>query len=66
MIFRVRIIAAPIPQHKSLVMNKKDLPSKVCVVCNRPFNWRKKWEKVWPEVRYCSDRCRRNKNKVRP
>ena len=25
---------------------KKDVLSKICVVCNRPFNWRKKWEKV--------------------
>nr|WP_232727952.1 DUF2256 domain-containing protein [Acidovorax sp. 69] len=23
-----------------------------------PFTWRKKWEKVWDEVKYCSDRCR--------
>ncbi len=23
-----------------------------------PFAWRKKWEKVRDEVRYCSDRCR--------
>lgn len=20
--------------------------------------WRKKWENVWDEVKYCSDRCR--------
>jgi len=38
---------------------KADLPTKICVVCNRPFTWRKKWEKVWDEVRYCSDACRR-------
>ncbi|WP_299953059.1 DUF2256 domain-containing protein [uncultured Roseobacter sp.] len=38
---------------------KGDLPQKICVVCGRPFAWRKKWEKVWAEVRYCSDRCRR-------
>ncbi len=37
---------------------KSDLPSKLCVVCARPFVWRKKWAKVWDEVRYCSDRCR--------
>jgi len=40
---------------------KGDLPEKVCVVCQRPFSWRKKWEKVWDEVKYCSDKCRRNK-----
>jgi hypothetical protein len=38
---------------------KADLPSKMCVACGRPFAWRKKWEKVWEEVKYCSDRCRR-------
>lgn len=35
-----------------------DLPQKTCTVCGRPFTWRKKWEKVWDEVKYCSDRCR--------
>jgi hypothetical protein len=38
---------------------KENLPRKNCVVCQRPFHWRKKWEKVWEEVRYCSDRCRK-------
>ncbi|GHC62881.1 DUF2256 domain-containing protein [Neogemmobacter tilapiae] len=37
---------------------KADLPEKLCAGCGRPFTWRKKWEKVWDEVRYCSDRCR--------
>lgn len=23
--------------------------------------WRKAWEKVWDEVKYCSDRCRTTK-----
>jgi len=40
---------------------KLNLPTKVCVVCNLPFTWRKKWEKNWAEVKYCSDRCRNNK-----
>lgn len=37
---------------------KADLPQKTCAVCGKPFAWRKKWEKVWDEVKYCSDRCR--------
>jgi len=37
---------------------KSDLPEKTCAVCGRPFTWRKKWEKVWNEVKYCSERCR--------
>lgn len=45
---------------------KENLPSKVCVVCNRPFTWRKKWERVWDEVTTCSKSCnakRRSTNK---
>lgn len=42
--------------------NKSDLPSKVCPVCDRPFTWRKKWEKCWDDVKYCSERCRRRRN----
>ena len=34
------------------------LPEKICPVCSRPFAWRKKWERCWEQVRYCSDRCR--------
>jgi hypothetical protein len=43
------------------VHNKMKLPSKICIICGLPFNWRKKWEKNWNEVKYCSERCSRNK-----
>ncbi|MGM9477988.1 DUF2256 domain-containing protein [Pedobacter sp. GSP4] len=43
-------------------VKKENLPSKICAHCLRPFTWRKKWEKVWSEVKYCSDRCRNCKN----
>lgn len=39
-------------------VKKVDLPEKICCVCQRPFSWRKKWEKVWDQVKYCSDACR--------
>ncbi|MBR9776821.1 MAG: DUF2256 domain-containing protein, partial [Cytophagales bacterium] len=26
-------------------MKKRDLPSKICLTCKRPFSWRKKWER---------------------
>jgi len=42
-------------------IKKNNLPSKICIICNKPFTWRKKWEKVWDEVKYCSDKCRTNK-----
>jgi hypothetical protein len=40
---------------------KSDLPEKLCASCGRPFVWRKKWERVWDEVRFCSDACRTGK-----
>ncbi|MDA0314675.1 MAG: DUF2256 domain-containing protein [Bacteroidetes bacterium] len=44
-------------------MKKQHLPSKICLVCQRPFSWRKKWERCWEEVNYCSDRCRNERKK---
>ncbi|HBN77916.1 MAG TPA: DUF2256 domain-containing protein [Planctomycetaceae bacterium] len=42
--------------------NKPNLPEKTCTVCKRPFKWRKKWAKVWDEVKYCSQKCRKTGN----
>ncbi|WP_341225371.1 DUF2256 domain-containing protein [uncultured Arcticibacterium sp.] len=42
-------------------MKKQDLPTKICPTCKRPFTWRKKWERDWEHVKYCSERCKRNK-----
>jgi hypothetical protein len=52
-------------KNKSIMkgVKKQNLPNKVCVVCQKPFTWRKKWEKVWDEVKYCSDKCRNKKLK---
>ncbi|MDB3981702.1 DUF2256 domain-containing protein [Methylophilaceae bacterium] len=38
-------------------MKKNNLPTKDCVVCHRPFSWRKKWSSCWESVKYCSKRC---------
>lgn len=43
-------------------VKKEHLPSKICLVCQKPFTWRKKWQKNWNEVKYCSHRCQKNKN----
>lgn len=40
---------------------KLNLPTKICVACERPFAWRKKWERDWDQVKFCSDRCRSTK-----
>ncbi|WP_071596815.1 DUF2256 domain-containing protein [Neolewinella persica] len=45
---------------------KPHLPTKVCPVCGLSFSWRKKWEKNWDDVKYCSEKCIRNKNTVNP
>nr|WP_287935421.1 DUF2256 domain-containing protein [Algoriphagus sp.] len=46
-------------------MKKQYLPTKMCPICNRPFTWRKKLEKNWDEVKYCSDRCRGDAKKTK-
>ncbi|MEI8322304.1 MAG: DUF2256 domain-containing protein [Actinomycetes bacterium] len=37
---------------------KNGFPPKICAICGRPFEWRRKWARDWENVRYCSDRCR--------
>lgn len=38
--------------------------SKICSWCFRPFEYRKKWEKNWDDIKLCSDLCRKDsKNK---
>lgn len=34
------------------------VPDKTCAVCGRRIEWRKKWERDWDSVKYCSDSCR--------
>ena len=41
--------------------NKQNLPQKPCVACGLPMVWRKSWAKNWDSVKYCSERCRRDK-----
>jgi hypothetical protein len=38
-------------------------PIKICAKCARPMEWRKRWAKNWNEVKYCSERCRKEKKK---
>lgn len=38
-------------------------PTKVCAVCGRTIEWRKKWERDWESVRYCSQKCRSGKGR---
>jgi hypothetical protein len=34
-------------------------PDRSCVACGRRITWRRKWERDWEQVRYCSAGCRR-------
>jgi hypothetical protein len=35
------------------------LATKICLSCGRSFTWRKKWERDWENVKYCSNACKR-------
>ncbi|MFN3593251.1 MAG: DUF2256 domain-containing protein [Thiobacillaceae bacterium] len=41
---------------------KPYLPSKTCPACGRPFAWRRRWARVWLDVKYCSSACRRQRH----
>uniref|UniRef100_A0A0G4HKK3 DUF2256 domain-containing protein n=1 Tax=Chromera velia CCMP2878 TaxID=1169474 RepID=A0A0G4HKK3_9ALVE len=45
-------------------VNHKNIPPKICVVCDKPFTWRKKWEKCWDEVQTCSERCKNERKRM--
>lgn len=38
-----------------------DRSPRVCASCGRAIEWRAKWARDWDAVRYCSDRCRRER-----
>jgi hypothetical protein len=46
---------------KAHVEAKTQHASKTCVTCGREITWRKKWERDWDSVKYCSDPCRSHK-----
>jgi hypothetical protein len=58
-----------------MTMNKKSnfkgvahtKESKECLVCGRLFYNNKSYisRGIWSEVKYCSDKCRREKNKIK-
>jgi hypothetical protein len=38
---------------------KQNLPTKICLECQRPFQYRKKWKDIWSEIAYCSQKCKK-------
>ncbi len=45
---------------------KSELPQKLCAACGLPFTWRKRWERDWDAVRYCSDPLSEGRRPCRP
>lgn len=45
------------------MLMKNNIPNKSCESCGREIEYRKKWARNWDSVKYCSDECRKNKNK---
>lgn len=43
-------------------VKKENLPKQICIICQLMFSWRKKWEKCWQDVKYCSNKCRKKGN----
>ncbi len=43
---------------------KSNLPVKICAGCGKPMAWRKRWQKIWEQVKFCSEKCRKNKNSL--
>lgn len=49
------------PDRKPKSQTVESHPSKTCAACGRTITWRKKWERDWDSVKFCSDACRSNK-----
>jgi hypothetical protein len=47
--------------HDMKGVKKQNLPENICQKCNLPFTWKKKWEKEWENVKFCSERCKKSK-----
>ncbi|MFN7374085.1 MAG: DUF2256 domain-containing protein [bacterium] len=47
----------PQPPLKDRFVPNHHLPTKPCAHCKREFAWRKKWERDWAHVKYCSKKC---------
>lgn len=46
-----------------ILLEAEQAPANTVRHYQRPFVWRKKWQAVWQEVKYCSHRCQQTKNR---
>ncbi|MDB9738596.1 DUF2256 domain-containing protein [Gammaproteobacteria bacterium] len=47
-----------------MLHKKLNLQEKTCKHCQRSFAWRKKWERSWDEVQFCSHKCKLESKKT--
>lgn len=60
------LAAIPYSAPSGARLSVRSMPTdpKSCVVCGRTIEWRRKWERSWNEVKYCSAACRKRKASV--
>lgn len=49
------------PDRKPKPQTAASHPPRACAACGRTITWRKKWERDWDNVKFCSDSCRAHK-----
>ena len=47
--------------NRSTKQQVSDRSPRTCASCGRTITWRKKWERDWENVKFCSDACRAHK-----
>jgi hypothetical protein len=58
---RFALCIAPALRNESICMPAHHPEAKPCVACGRVITWRKKWERDWDNVKFCSNACRKHK-----
>lgn len=58
---KVRLLPHFLCCFMAATLKKGQLPTKICATCGLPFEYRKKWRNNWEAVKYCSEKCQRNK-----
>jgi hypothetical protein len=41
-----------------IAQTKNGFAPKICIACGLEFEWRKKWQRDWEYVKYCSEKCK--------
>ncbi len=49
------------PRASHAAVRESTPAAKTCAACGRTITWRKKWERDWESIRFCSDACRAHK-----